>query len=337
MHNQLPNENKNNNKHTYQALLAMITATAIWGFAPPIIKYTLNFLPPFTFLFYRFLIVSLVILPFMYIKLRQEKVLLSDVPALILSGLLGQASLAILFFGLQYTSSLEVAVIGIISPILTVGAAHYFFGDKINKNIKIGLIITSIGTIILAIGPILYSNNLIGTRIEQIIGNTLIVLYNLFWIGFVLWSKRLRGENSHKVNEVAKFLGIKIPRKKYSSDLITGFSFYVGLMALLPLYLLEATGKFGVKNLSPSIFDLQFKSWAGLLYMALLSSICAYGLFEWSLKYLKVTDTVIFSYISPLFTLPTAYLLLKELPTKDLLIGSAIIALGIFIAEYKKT
>ncbi len=332
MHNRLPSRPKN---MEYYALLAMLGATAIWGFAPPIIKYTLDYIPPFSFLFYRFLIVCLVIFPFLYMELRRQNISLHDFPGLALSGLLGQASLILLFYGLNYTSSLEVAVIGIIAPLLMVGAGHYFFNDKINKNIKVGLIITSLGTLVLAIGPILDSSAPTASRNARIIGNTLIVIYNLIWTAHVLWSKRIRGENSHKVNEVAKFFGIPIPRKKYSSQLITGVSFYVGLVAMLPFYLLESMGKIGSSGFS--ILNLSTASWLGLLYMSLLSSIVAYNLFEWSLKYLKVTDTVIFSYISPIFTLPVAFLILGELPTKDILLGSAIIVVGIVVAERKKS
>ena len=331
MLNKLPG--RDTSKETY-ALLAMLGATAIWGFAPPIIKHTLDYIPPFSFLFYRFFIVCLVLFPFLYLELRRQRVGLRDFPALVLSGLLGQASLILLFYGLNYTSSLEVAVIGIIAPLLMVGAGHYFFNDKVNKNLKIGLIITSLGTLILAIGPILDSNTPTATRNARIIGNALIVIYNLFWTAHVLWSKRLRGENSHKVNEVAKFLGIPVPRKKYSSELITGLSFYVGLVCMTPFYILESMGKLGTSTFT--ILHLTTSGWVGLLYMALLSSIVAYGLFEWSLKYLKVTDTVIFSYISPIFTLPAAFLILGELPTSDIIVGSLIIALGIFVAERKK-
>ena len=320
----------------FYALLAMLFATAIWGFAPPIIKYTLDYIPPFSFLFYRFLIVCLVLFPFMYLELRRQSVSLREFPALAVSGLLGQTSLILIFIGLRYTSSLEVAVIGIIAPLLMVTAGHCFFNEKVNKNIKVGLIITSLGTLFLAIGPILDSNVSPTMRNSRILGNALIVIYNLIWTAYVLWSKRIRGENSPKVNQVAKFFGIPIPRKRYSSGLITGISFYVGLITMTPFYVLESMGKIGSSG-GFSLLDLTAGGWLGLLYMSFLSSIVAYTLFEWSLKYLKVADTAIFSYISPIFTLPAAFLILRELPTGDILLGSIIIAIGIVVAERKKS
>lgn len=314
--------------------MAMLVATAVWGFAPPIIKYTLDYIPPFSFLFYRFLIVCILLFPFIYLELRKQRVGLGEFPALAVSGLLGQTSLILLFIGLKYTSSLEVAVIGIIAPLLMVVAGHYFFNEKVNKHIQVGLVITTIGTLILAIGPLLDTGASPVSRNYRLLGNGLIVLYNLLWTAHVLWSKRIRGENSTKVNEVARFFGIPIPRKRYSSELVTGISFYIGLLTMTPLYIMESTGNTGVSRFN--ILELSTAGWLGLLYMALLSSIVAYGLFEWSLKYLKVTDTVIFSYISPVFTLPAAFFILGELPTNDIILGSIVIAAGILVAEKKK-
>jgi len=75
----------------------------------------------------------------------------------------------------------------------------------------------------------------------------------------------------------------------------------------------------------------------GILYMAIFSSIIAYTLYEWSLKVASVADTAFFNYLSPVFTLPFAYLLLSEIPTKINLIGAGIIGIGVLIAEQKKS
>ncbi|OGC46787.1 hypothetical protein A2793_02895 [candidate division WWE3 bacterium RIFCSPHIGHO2_01_FULL_38_45] len=60
-------------------------------------------------------------------------------------------------------------------------------------------------------------------------------------------------------------------------------------------------------------------------------------LFDWALNTHSMGDTAIYSYLAPIFTLPFAYVMLSEIPTKFALIGSAIIALGVIIAEHKKS
>ncbi|MFZ5366259.1 MAG: EamA family transporter, partial [Patescibacteria group bacterium] len=51
-------------KKRLTAYLLLTLTAAIWGIAGPVIKNTLQFIPPFTFLFWRFLLASLIFLPF---------------------------------------------------------------------------------------------------------------------------------------------------------------------------------------------------------------------------------------------------------------------------------
>jgi drug/metabolite transporter (DMT)-like permease len=71
--------------------------------------------------------------------------------------------------------------------------------------------------------------------------------------------------------------------------------------------------------------------------MALLSSIVAYMLFHWGLQKVEVTDAALFTYLSPLFAFPVAYILLKETPSPTTTIGALFIAIGIMIAEKHKS
>lgn len=329
----LPKKSKNNPQTI--ALMAILFATAIWGFAPVVIKGTLDYLPPFTFLFYRFLIVCLVLLPYMCLYLKKQSPSIRDLPALVLVGLLGQTSLILIFVGLKYTTSIEMSIIGIVAPIMLAVAGHYFYRDELNKYLKIGLAVASVGTLILTLGPIMEPNQTIASKELRIFGNLLVLLYQVFFVTYVLWSKRIRGENSHEINILAKFFRIAIPRKKYGSFFITGLSFYVALASMLPLYVFENQGFFG--GYSVEILRMGPEPLFGLIYMSIFSSIVAYGLFDWSLKHLKVTDTVVFSYLAPIFTIPAAFIVLQEIPTSELVVGSLIIAVGIVIAEKRKS
>jgi drug/metabolite transporter (DMT)-like permease len=75
----------------------------------------------------------------------------------------------------------------------------------------------------------------------------------------------------------------------------------------------------------------------GLLYMAVVSSIMAYMLYEYGLEYAKVSDTAIYGYLHPILTLPFAYYLVGELPNIYMIIGGSIIAIGVVIAEARKS
>ena len=57
---------------------AFLGANLIWGAASAVIKYTLEYIPPFTFLFLRFLIVCVIVLPITAYQLKKEPVHKND-------------------------------------------------------------------------------------------------------------------------------------------------------------------------------------------------------------------------------------------------------------------
>ena len=82
-----------------KAYIALLTTAAIWGMAGPVIKATLNYLPPFTFLFYRFILVAAVCLPLFIYQWQREKLSLADLPELFFLGLMAVTiNLSLIFF-----------------------------------------------------------------------------------------------------------------------------------------------------------------------------------------------------------------------------------------------
>lgn len=312
--------------------VAILVTTLIWGAASPVIKYTLRFIPPLTFLFLRFLIVCIVLLPYLYFELKKTKINKKDYLNFFLLGLFSQSALAIYFIGLNYTKVLDAAIIGVMGSIMTVAAGNYFYKDEVDSRVKIGLVLASLGTILIILEPALTGNNIIAIE-HRILGNLIILFYHLFWTVFVVWSKMSMGENSPVFKKTLSFIHLKPMTKKYSPILITSISFYIGLITLIPLATLE-------NMYSSTAFDIVFidhRGLLGLLYMALLSSIVAYMCYEWALEHIKVTDISFFGYLGSIFTIPFAYILLGELPNGFMVVGAIIIAIGVYIAEKKQT
>ncbi len=307
--------------------------TLIWAAAGPIIKYTLTYIPPLTFLFLRFLIACSILLPYTIYEIQKVKVNPKDYFNLFLFGLFSQTSIALIFIGLKYTTALDSAVIGVLGSIFTVFAGHYFYKDKVDSKIRRGLWLASIGTFIVVLEPILIGNHGI-KLIDRIFGNTLILLYNFTWVMFIVWSKMSMGERSSLLKKTLSFVQLKPMKKDYPPTLITSISMFVGLFTVAPLALFEILGIFGPIQYF-NIAEIDIKGILGLFYMALLSSLLAYTLYQKALKYVKVTDTAFFGYLSPIFTFPVAYFLLGETLNKFLVVGAIFIALGVYVAERK--
>jgi len=313
----------------------IIVAYVIWAAAGPVIKLTLQTVPPFTFLFLRLLIVCVLVLPYTIYTVKRSAIAKSDYLKIILLGIFGQTSLILIFLGFKYTTALEGTIIGMLGPILAVAAGHYFYKEKVDWHIKLGLLIATLGTLFVAFEPFLETHVITHDVKLRIMGNFFVILYSLSFLLYIIWSKITLGINSENTKRTLRFIHIKPMRKHYSPLLLMSLSFYVGLASFIPMAILEVAGYLGPVNFS--IYKLSAVPIMGILYMAIFSSIAAYYLFEWGLTKVEIKDTAIFSYMQPVFTLPFAYMLLGEVPNNLMLIGAAVIALGVLIAEEKKS
>ena len=320
---------------TILAYSALLVATAIWGFATVAIKFTLDYIPLMSFLFYRFLLVCLVLLPFVWLELKKNPINTKDLPTLILLGLLGQSGILIIFAGIKYTTAIDSGIIGAIAPLMIIGLGHYYYREKINKFLEVGLLIATFGTLLVVLEPALSHNTVTDSISSRIFGNILNIIYNLVFALYIILSKKVMGERSGNVSKTLQKLNIKPLKNRYSPFMQTALSFYVALATFIPLYILEAYGVFGAYSFN--ITQLPTQGLLGLLYMAIFSSIVAYMVFSWGLDNAKVADSGIFTYLGPAFTLPVAYLVLGELPSSAAIAGSMIIAIGVVIAETKKS
>ena len=124
----------------------------------------------------------------------------------------------------------------------------------------------------------------------------------------------------------------KIP-EKYSSLTIV---FWVQLSGLLLFYLLAA----GKAIIYPDALWLIGRSWSaagGVAYLAVFSSVVAFILFCFSVRYLGVTKANIFNNIRPVFTALLMLCLFSEHLPAWKWVGIAIIVAGLFICQIKTT
>lgn len=308
---------------------AIASAMLIWAAAGPIIKLALEDIPVFALLLFRFTLVCVITLPYLILELKKDPIYKQDIPGMIIMGLSGQTVIAIAFIAFKYTTALDAALISIIGTILTFVAGRYFFNEKITTKESIGIGIATLGTLYVVIEPAFSQE--VGIDVGQrIFGNILMVIYQLGWPIYVVLGKYLTGNKSKEVNKVFKFMKLKPLSKEYHPNTITAVSFFVGLATFIPMAIIEA-----FTTTSYPVFS--FSAVSSIIFLAVFSSIAAYGLHQWGLKYVEAQETALYSYLSPIFTIPFAYLLLAEIPSKTLIAGSLIIAVGVTIAEKYKS
>jgi len=294
----------------HKALAALILAAAIWGVAGPVIKFTLSYLPPFTFLTLRMFLASLIVMPYFIKKRGLANIKKEGFTKMVSLSFLAQPlCLSLVFLGFAYTSSLEGTVIGTTSPIFLVLAGALFLKETVTKKEQVGIAVTLLGTLlIIFVEPVLKNTPF---TLANIKGNGLIFLSNLVWIVYVILEKK-------------RFKGRRVYHPKGMA-----FSFMVAFVVLLPVAFLEM--HFVKVDLVGQLLNV--KALLGLLYMSLFSSVVAYLAFDFGLSQVEASETSVFSYLQPLFTLPAAYLLLAEIPSVFMLPGLTLIGIGFWLSE----
>lgn len=290
-----------------RAYIELLIVAAIWGVAAVVIKYTLGGFSPFIFLTYRFFIstiIAIAIFIFTGIKIPKDPKVLAL--TLFNGFLISTVSLGLLFLGADKTTSIDSNLISAMAPILIAVAGVFFLKEHVTKRESIGIIIALAGTLITIIEPSFLDGR------SGFYGNLLIFASVIV---------------SAAVAVIAKL----VLRKNVDAMFATNASFIVGFITLVPFTLPQIlASKFRVITSVPLSFHL------GVLYMAALSGILAYYLWHKAEKTIEVSEVNLIAYLYPIFGTPLSVLWLKEKITLPFIIGSVIIAIGVFLAEYKK-
>jgi drug/metabolite transporter (DMT)-like permease len=227
------------------------------------------------------------------------------------SGILGSTiQLGLLFWGLNYTTSLDASVIGAIPPVLVAIGAVLFLHEKVNRFQALGLILAFFGSILIVVQPVLEGQSFFS---GSIFGNFLVFLGAVSWAIYVLLTK-------HEL------------KQKLSPLLLTTNMFFSGLISI-SLILIFRYRPYAIGSM---LIHASLNSHLAVIYMAYLSGALAYYLYQISQKTVSATQANIFLYLSPVFTAPLAYLWLGEPITLTLVIGCGIIALGVLLAELRR-
>ncbi len=294
-------------KERNKAYLALLTTTLFWGISVPVIKYTLRFIDPFAFLFWRFLLVTVILSPIFLITLKKTSIKISDLPKLFCLGSLSTTlCLSLLFYGMQYASAIDVSLISILSPVIIVLGGAFFLQEKVTKQEKIGLSIAFFGALITLLQPLLERKI---AHPKAVLGNILVFASYIAWASYtLLWKNQ---------------------SKKYHPMVITFFNFFAGLLTIIPIYLLT-------NQLPATSYQLPADALPGILYMAIFSSVIAYFTYNYGVSKIEASEATLFTYLQPLFAVPLSVLWLREKITLPFIIGAIFIIGGVSLSEIRK-
>jgi len=287
-----------------KAILATLGAQIIWGFAGPLVKIVLGDVPPFGLMFLRFLFTAIIL--FIVYEIKYVKTLpnmsFQDKKDIFIAGFFGVfINIALYFPGQKLTSVIDAWVITSAGTLFVIAISYLFFKERLPKIVYFGAIIAFIGTLVIVGNPIfnLGSGSVLGNVL--MLGSTLAGVIGFF---------------SYK-HLVAKFHPL----------VITYFAFLISVPLSLPLFLWE----YWQNPLWLGSMSLQSVSILG--YLIIGSSIGAYTLQSVGLKHLSPSLAATLGYTSAVISVGLSILFLHEKPTEFFMIGTALVILGLILAE----
>jgi len=266
----------------------------------PISKYGLKIIEPFTFGFYRFIISSLVLLAINRFINHSIPIDKKDYWKIWGLGVLiiPLNQLAFLY-GQSMTSSGHGAILFATTPIWIFLIAQFILREKLVVRRAIGIVIAVIGVIVLMTGGAVK----LGT--EYLFGDLLILLAVLTWAFYTIFGKELV--------------------RKYGAIRITAYALSSGTVLYLPF------GAYFASKLDYAAVTMG--GWLAVLYMAIGTSVIAYGLWYWALKYMDASRMAVFHNIQPVVATIVAFFWLGEPLGIEFIVGGVIVLGGVILAE----
>ena len=280
-----------------------ILTSAIWGTTFISSKLLLQEgLSPATIMILRFVLAYVLMLPFVKGKWFCKS--LKDELLMVLLGISGGS----LYFLLEntalvYTQASNVAIIIAATPLLTMLTVNLLDRGKGASKRLYGYSLMSLAGVALVIlnGNFVLKLNPIG---------------DLLTFGAV-------------VTWVIYSIIIAKVQERYSSWMITRKIFFYGVVTLLPYFLVEPWDVTWEMMSRPMV-------WGNIAYLGVLASLGCYMTWNIVIKRLGAVDATNYLYINPIVAMITANLLLGERITPLAIAGTALILVGVYLAERKK-
>lgn len=298
------------------AYLLLLINTVIWGSSLVLVKPALEYTTTFRFLFYRFLIASILSLPIIFYYFQRIKNVWKNLIIIFSLEILGTSiALAFLYSGLNLTSALEASFLATITPIFIVVIGVLVLKEKEEKKEALGLILAFIGTVMLTVLP-MWQNGMSNFKQISLTGNLLVL--------------------GHNISTAFYFVLARKYYKKLPKFFVSSVSFVVGMFSFLLLSIYENLSN--SKNISEIFLnDLQNPTilWPAI-FMAVFSSIIALTAYIKAQDYVEASEASIFWYLQPVVFIPLAYFWLNETISPAQIFSVIVICAGVYLAEARK-
>ena len=288
-----------------KAHLALLAANLIYGINYIVAKGVMpNKIGPSAFILVRLLGATLL---FWIVKsFVKEQVKKTDLPRLILCGLLGAAANQLFFFhGLNLTSPIDASIIITSVPVLVLILSAFVLKESITTNKVLGILVGGIGAILL----IWYGKKAGGN--SSVLGNFFIFINTSCYATYLVIVKPLM--------------------KKYSAITVISWVFLFGLIFAIPI---------GIQDLRATDFSaFDFNTYASVGYVVLFTTFFAYLFNIYALNYVSPSVNGSYIYLQPVVSFMVvsfyAYVLMHTEYANDIdaikIVSCVLVVIGVYL------
>ncbi|UCD63252.1 MAG: DMT family transporter [Candidatus Zixiibacteriota bacterium] len=270
------------------------------GMTFPVAKFGLQFIEPFTFAFYRFVLSSLVLFIMVRLQNHSRPIERKDFWKIV-----GLGFLIIPFNQTMYLVGQSLTGAGHGSLLFATAPIWIFLGALIHLKERPGLRRTA-GIIVALLGVVIVmATGALEISSEYLWGDLIVLIAVLAWAYYTI-------------------LGTQLVRK-YGAIRVTAYALISGSIMYFPFGLYRAV------NLDYA--SVPAAAWWSVAYVALGVSIAAYVLWYWVLKFMEASRIAVFHNMQPFLAAGVAYFWLNEPLGLSFIIGGTVAIAGVLIAE----
>ncbi len=284
----------------YLLIAIMVLA---WSFNFIVAKVTLQEVPPVTLLFLRVLFSNVILLA-LYLGRRvyrqHQRLQEGDWKWFALLGLFGVAGNQAGFtIGLHYTTVAHSSLIISLSPLLVLLLATHMKLEAFTKMKVIGMLLSFSGV------AVLVSEHGFDTHSSTFLGDLITFAGSVCFALYTVYGKKVAD--------------------RYDTLSLNTYTYLFGGAAVFLF-----TGR---EVVSLNWLAMSWKGWLGALYMAAMASVLAYMIFYYALTKISASRVIAFSYLQPVLATLLSIPLLGDKVTTHLLVGGALVLVGVALAE----
>lgn len=293
-------------KNKLHGAIFLSLAASIWGGMYVVSKHVLEFIPPITLVWLRYIIAFFVLFTILKLTQRkstnQQRVSKKDWLLLGWIGFIGNfLSVTLQFVGTKLSSAHTGALITSATPAFILLFARVVLKEKLTLR-KIGSLCLATLGVVIVIG---WDVNLE----SRLWGNICLVGAALTWALLSVY--------------------VKVASNKYSSLTITTYAVFVALILTTPLMLWELQ--------TQEIFWHDYTIILGILYLGIVSTALAFFLWNKGMELIDAGVGSLFFFFQPLVGSLLSWLILKEQLQKNFFVGGVFIVLGVLMITLNHT